>query len=33
MWQNVKYYAVAYGVVVLGALISTGFQLLEASFP
>ena len=33
MWQNVKYYAVAYGVVVLGALLSTGFQLLEASFP
>ena len=33
MWQNVKYYAVAYGVVVFGALISTGFQLLEASFP
>ena len=33
MWQNVKYYVVAYGVVVFGALISTGFQLLEVSFP
>ena len=33
MWQNAKYYAVAYVVVVLGALISTGFRLLETSFP
>lgn len=33
MWQNVKYYAVAYVVVVIGVLVSTGFQLLEASFP
>ena len=33
MWQNVKYYAIAYGIVVLGALVSTGFDLLERAFP
>ena len=33
MWQNVKYYAVAYVVVVAGVLVATGFQLLEALFP
>ncbi len=33
MWQNVKYYAVAYVVVVVGVLVATGFQLLEALFP
>ena len=33
MWQNVKYYAVAYVVVVIGVLVATGFQLLESLFP
>lgn len=33
MWQNVKYYAVAYAIVVLGVLIATGLQLLEGLFP
>ena len=33
MWQNVKYYAVAYAIVVLGVLLSTGLQLLEGLFP
>lgn len=33
MWQNVKYYAIAYGIVVLGALVSTGFDLMENAFP
>ncbi len=28
-----KYYAVAYVVVVVGVLVATGFQLLEALFP
>lgn len=31
MWQNVKYYAIAYGIVVLGAMVSTGFDLVENS--
>ena len=31
MWQNVKYYAIAYGIVVLGTLVSTGFDLIENS--
>ena len=33
MWQNVKYYAAAYVVVVIGVLVATGFQLLESLFP
>ena len=33
MWQNVKYYSVAYVVVVIGVLVATGFQLLESLFP
>ena len=33
MWQNVKYYVIAYATVVAGALVATGFQLLESLFP
>lgn len=33
MWQNVKYYAVAYAIVVLGVLIATALQLLEGLLP
>ena len=33
MWQNIKFYAIALGIIFLGALISTGLQLLEAMFP
>lgn len=33
MWQNVKYYALAYAIMVLGALLSSTFQLLGDQFP
>ena len=33
MWQNVKYYVLAYAVMVAGALLSSGFQLLGDQFP
>ena len=33
MWQNIKYYAVAYGIVVLSVVVSTGLELLEGLFP
>ena len=33
MWQNVKYYVIAYVVVLMGALVSTGMQVLESLFP
>lgn len=33
MWQNVKYYVLAYTVMVAGALLSSGFQLLGDQFP
>ena len=33
MWQNVKYYVLAYTVMVAGALLSSGFQLLGDRFP
>lgn len=33
MWQNVKYYVLAYAVMVAGALLSSAFQLLGDHFP
>ncbi len=33
MWQNVKYYVLAYAIMVAGALLSSGFQLLGDQFP
>lgn len=33
MWQNVKYYALAYAIMVVGALLSSTFQLLGDQFP
>ena len=33
MWQNIKYYAIAYGIVVIGVLVSTGLELLPGLFP
>ena len=33
MWENIKYYAIAYALLVVGALASTGLQLLESQFP
>ena len=33
MWQNVKYYVLAYAIMVTGALLSSAFQLLGDQFP
>lgn len=33
MWQNVRYYVLAYAIVVAGALVSSAFQLLGDQFP
>ena len=33
MWQNVKYYVLAYAIMVAGALLSSAFQLLGDQFP
>ena len=33
MWQNVKYYALAYAIMVVGALLSSTFQILGDQFP
>ena len=33
IWRNVKYYVVAYIIVVAGAAVATGLQLLEGQFP
>lgn len=33
MWKNTKYYVIALAIIYAGALVSTGFQLLEAEFP
>ena len=33
MWQNVKYYVLAYAIMVGGALASSVFQLLGEQFP
>ena len=33
IWQNIKYYAIAWAVILVTTLISTGLQLLENYFP
>ena len=33
MWKNTKYYVIALAIIYAGAIVSTGFQLLEAEFP
>lgn len=33
MWQNIKYYVLALVVILGGALISTGLQLLQSYLP
>ena len=33
MWRNIKYYAVALAVILIGASISTALQLLQAYLP
>ena len=33
IWNNVKFYVLAFVIVLAGSLISTGLQLLESLFP
>ena len=33
MWQNIKYYAIAWAIILVTTLISTGLQLLENYLP
>ena len=33
VWQNIKYYLLAYAVMATGSLVSTALQLLAAEFP
>ena len=33
MWQNIKYYALALAIILLGTFISTGLQLLQGNLP
>ena len=33
MWQDIKYYVIAYGIVVAGSFASTGLDLLPGLFP
>ena len=33
VWNNVKFYVLAFAIVLAGALVSTGLQLLENLFP
>ena len=33
VWNNVKFYVLAFAIVLAGALVSTGLQLLESLFP
>ena len=33
MWKNIKYYVIALVIIYLGAVVSTGFQMLETVFP
>ena len=33
VWNNVKFYVLAFAIVLAGSLISTGLQLLESLFP
>ena len=32
IWQNIKYYVLAYAIMAVGALLSSGFQLLGDQF-
>lgn len=32
MWKNIKYYVIALIIIYAGAVVSTGFQLLESEF-
>ena len=33
VWNNVKFYVLAFAIVLMGSLVSTGLQLLESLFP
>ena len=33
MWQNIKYYVMAYAIVIAGTFVSTGLELLPGLFP
>lgn len=33
IWNNAKFYILAFAIVLAGSLISTGLQLLESLFP
>ena len=33
MWKNIKYYALAFAIILVGAVVSTGLQLVEGSLP
>ena len=33
MWQNIKYYVMAYAIVIAGTVVSTGLELLPGLFP
>ena len=33
MWKNIKYYALAFAIILIGAVVSTGLQLVEGSLP
>ena len=33
MWQNIKYYLLAYAAMATGSMVSTALQLLAAEFP
>ena len=33
IWNNVKFYVLAFAIVLTGSLVSTGLQLLEGMFP
>lgn len=33
IWNNVKFYVLAFAIVLTGSLVSTGLQLLESLFP
>lgn len=33
IWNNVKFYVLAFAIVLTGSVVSTGLQLLESSFP
>ena len=33
MWRNIKYYVLAFAIILTGTLVSTGLQLVESSLP